>query len=59
MARVHPPRSTAEDAFWSPLAILPLRGGGGGPELDAQLSNDRDLINGAQVDSGPPLPFFL
>jgi hypothetical protein len=30
MARVHPPRSTAEDAFRSPLAILPLMGGGGG-----------------------------
>jgi hypothetical protein len=29
MARVHPPRSTTEDAFWTPLAILPLRGGGG------------------------------
>jgi hypothetical protein len=24
MARVHPPRSTAEVSFWSPLAILPL-----------------------------------
>jgi hypothetical protein len=29
MARVHPPRSTAEDAFRSPLVILPLMGGGG------------------------------
>jgi hypothetical protein len=45
MARVPPPRSTAEDAFRSPLAILPLMGGGGGgggPELDMQLSNGRD-----------------
>jgi hypothetical protein len=30
MARVHPLRSTAEDSFRSPLAILPLMGGWGG-----------------------------
>jgi hypothetical protein len=30
MAKVHLPRSTAEDAFQSPLAILPLMGGGSG-----------------------------
>jgi hypothetical protein len=61
MARVHPLRSTAEDSFQSPLTLLPLMGGGG-PELDAQLLNGRDrfiMINDAQVDFGPPLPFYL
>jgi hypothetical protein len=60
-ARVHPSRSTIEVPFRSPLAVLPLAGGGG-PELGAQLSNGRDLfsaINGFPVDSGPPLPFYL
>jgi hypothetical protein len=30
MARVHPPRSTAEVSFRSPLVVLPLAVGGGG-----------------------------
>jgi hypothetical protein len=43
MAKVYSPKSIAEDAFWIPLVILPLMGGGGGGlELDAQLSNGRD-----------------
>jgi hypothetical protein len=28
--------------FQTPLSVMPLTGGGGGPELDTQLSNDRD-----------------
>jgi hypothetical protein len=50
-ARVHPPRSTAEASFRSPLVVLPLAvRGGGGPESNAQLLNGQDLfalINGA------------
>jgi hypothetical protein len=38
--RVHLLRSMAEVSFWSPLVVLPLSVGGGGPELDVQLSND-------------------
>jgi hypothetical protein len=33
MARVHPPRSTAEVSFRSPLVVLPLAVGGGGSEI--------------------------
>jgi hypothetical protein len=51
MARVHPPRSTAEDAFRSPLAILPLMGGGGSGIGRATLERSR-LIHHDQRRSG-------
>jgi hypothetical protein len=61
-AKVHPPRSTAEASFRSPLVVLPLAVRGGGPESNAQLWNGQDLfalINDIQANSGPPLPFCL
>jgi hypothetical protein len=38
VARIYVPRSTVKVGFWSLLAILPLKRGGGGLELDAHLS---------------------
>jgi hypothetical protein len=53
MARVHPPRSTAEDAFRSPLAILPLMGGGGGGVRIGRATLERSrLIHHDQRRSG-------
>jgi hypothetical protein len=53
MARVHPPRSTAEDAFRSPLAILPLMGGGGGGSGIGRATLERSrLIHHDQRRSG-------
>jgi hypothetical protein len=51
MARVHPPRSMAEDAFWSPLAILPLMVGGWSGTGHATLERSR-LIHHDQWRSG-------
>jgi hypothetical protein len=54
------PGSTTRMEFWTPLAFLPLSGGG--PESGAHLSNGPDQcarINGDKENSGPPLPFYL
>jgi hypothetical protein len=52
MARVHPPRSTAEDSFRSPLAILPLMGGGGGSGIGRATLERSRLIHHDQRRSG-------
>jgi hypothetical protein len=41
MARVHPPRSTAEASFRTPLVVLPLMGGGGSGIGRATLERSR------------------
>jgi hypothetical protein len=52
MARVHPPRSMAEDSFRSPLAILPLMGGGGGSGIGCATLEWSRLIHHDQRRSG-------
>jgi hypothetical protein len=52
MARVHPPRSMAEDALQSPLAILPLMGGGGGVGIGHATLEWSRLIHHDQQRSG-------
>jgi hypothetical protein len=60
MVQIHAPGSTAHVGFRTPLAFLPLSGGG--PESGAHLSNgsyQRARINGDEDHSGPPPPAFL
>jgi hypothetical protein len=60
MARIHPSRSTTEDAFRSPLAILPLMGGGGGSGIGrATLERSRFTQHDQRLPSGFRTPLAI
>jgi hypothetical protein len=62
-ARICAPRSTVGIGFRSPLAILPLSGGGGGGSGIGRASLERPGLEcpdqRRSSDSGPSLPFCL